>query len=60
MEFSVGNPPTKQMFLENMETKMQDTEFLGDTTALLRPYEKYPQEEAYQLIKSILIEKITQ
>ncbi len=60
MEFVVDNPPTKQMFLENMETKMQDTEFLGDTTALLRPDEKYPQEEAYQLIKNTLIEKITQ
>ena len=59
MEFVVDNPPTKQMFLENMDIKMQDTEFLGDTMALLRPDEKYPQEEAYELIRNILIAKIT-
>ena len=46
------------MFIENMEIKMQDPEFLGDTTALLRPTEKYPQQEAYQLIRNVLIEKI--
>ena len=47
------------MFLENMDIKMQDTEFLGDTMALLRPDEKYPQKEAYELIRNILIVKIT-
>lgn len=59
MAFVVGIPPTKQVFLENMETKMKDAEFLGDTMGLLRPNEIYPQEEAYELIKKKLIEKIT-
>ena len=59
MAFVVGTPPTKQVFLENMETKMKDAEFLGDTMGLLRPNEIYPQEEAYELIKKKLIEKIT-
>lgn len=58
MEFVVDNPPTKKMFIENMEIKMQDAEFLGDTTALLRPNEKYSQKEAYELIRNALIEKI--
>jgi predicted nucleotidyltransferase component of viral defense system len=58
MEFVVKTPPTKQVFIENMEVKIKDKEFLGDTMALLRPDEKYPQEEAYELVKHTLIEKI--
>jgi predicted nucleotidyltransferase component of viral defense system len=59
MEFVVEIPPTKKVFLENMETKMNDAEFLGDTMGLLRPNEIYSQEESYALIKKTLIEKIT-
>lgn len=58
MEFVVDNPPTRKMFIENMEIKMQDPEFLGDTKALLRPNEKYPQQKAYELIRKKLIEKL--
>jgi predicted nucleotidyltransferase component of viral defense system len=59
MAFVVETPPSKQVFLENMEVKMNDAEFLGDTMGLLHPNEKYPQQEAYELIKNTLIEKIT-
>lgn len=33
-------------------------DFLGDTTMLLRPEESYNQNEAYNLIKEELIEKL--
>ncbi len=58
MNFSVENPPSRKQFLLNMEAKMEDAEFLGDTTALLRPTEEYDAQAAYELIKTELIEKI--
>ncbi len=41
-----------------MEAKIEDAEFLGDTTALLRPTEEYNAQAAYELIKTELIENI--
>ena len=41
-----------------MEEKMLDTEFLGDTQLLLRNGEAYNPQEAYELVKTNLIEKI--
>jgi predicted nucleotidyltransferase component of viral defense system len=58
MKFAVENPPGPRAFMLNMEAKMQDTEFLGDTTALLRPDEPYNAQEAYELVKARLIERI--
>lgn len=58
MSFSVGKPPTQKEFLMNMDAKMQDSEFLGDTTALLRPNTRYNPQEAYELVKKILLDKI--
>jgi predicted nucleotidyltransferase component of viral defense system len=58
MEFVVEQLPTRKQFLQNMEAKMKDEEFLGDIAALVRIDEKYDQEEAYELIKSELIEKL--
>lgn len=36
MEFVVEKVPTYKQFVQNMELKMQDPEFLGDTDMLLR------------------------
>lgn len=58
MNFSVGKPPSQKEFLLNMEAKMKDTEFLGDTTALLRPDVPYKPQEAYEFIRTELIEKM--
>jgi len=58
MKFSVEQPPTQKQFLLNMEAKMQDMEFLGDTTALLRPDVPYNPQEAYELVRTQLIENI--
>lgn len=58
MSFVVDNPPTQKEYLQNMELKMQDKEFLDDTNLLLRPDEKYDVAEAWKLVKSQLIEKL--
>lgn len=58
MNSSVEHPPSRKEFLRNMEAKIEDSEFLGDTTALLRPTEKYDAQEAYNLVRTELIERI--
>ncbi len=58
MNFSVEKPPTQREYLLNIEAKMQDIEFLGDTTALLRPDIPYDPQTAYELVKRTLIERI--
>lgn len=55
MKFVVDNPPTQKQYLQNMELKMKDREFLGDTQVLLRTDEKYNSEEAWELVKQELI-----
>ncbi len=58
MAVSVDNPPTQRQFCLNMEQKLEDPDFHGDIYALLLPGLKYDQNEAYELIKTELIEKI--
>lgn len=58
MEFVVDEPPTQKLFLSNMEAKMQDQDFLGDITALIRPTEKYNCLKAYELVKEKIICKL--
>ena len=58
MGFVVGQSPTRKQFIQNMEAKMLDAEFLGDLAALIRTDEKYDQEEAYELVKTEIIEKL--
>jgi predicted nucleotidyltransferase component of viral defense system len=58
IKFVVIRPPTMKQFLRNMEEKMNDDEFLGDTKALLRPDEKYDPQEAWEKIKTELVERI--
>lgn len=56
--FSVAQPPTKKQFLLNMEEKMTDSEFLGDTSMLLRPEVKFDVETAYNLVKEKLLNRL--
>jgi predicted nucleotidyltransferase component of viral defense system len=58
MAFSVDEPPSRQEFIQNMDVKMQDTQFLGDITALIRPELPYTPSLAYELVKTELIERI--
>ncbi|MCZ2248218.1 MAG: nucleotidyl transferase AbiEii/AbiGii toxin family protein [Bacteroidia bacterium] len=57
MSFSLEKAiPTKKQFILNLEAKRNDAEFLGDTVALLRPEEKYNQDEAFELVLKNLVE----
>lgn len=58
MGFVVESIPTQKMFLQNLELKMSDDEFIGDIMALIRPTEKYNHDDAFDLVKSSLIERI--
>lgn len=58
MAFVVEQPPTYKQFVNNMETKMTDVEFLGDTIGLIRPEMSYDPMAAYQLVKETLIDKL--
>jgi predicted nucleotidyltransferase component of viral defense system len=55
MEFSVGNVPSQKEFIDNMDAKMKNENFLGDITALLRPEEKYEHTLAYEMLKNELL-----
>ena len=56
--FVVDNPPTQKEYLLNMEQKIGDEEFLGDTEMLLRSDEKYNPIEAWNLVRNQLVEKL--
>ena len=58
IRFSVAQPPTKKQFLLNMEEKMTDNEFLGDTAMLLRPELDFNADKAYKLVRRELLEKL--
>lgn len=56
--FAVDNSPTQKEYLQNMDLKMQDEEFLGDTNLLLQQSDKYNPVKAWELVRSQLIEKL--
>ena len=58
MEFVVDKAPSYRQFVNNMEEKMQDPEFLEDTMMLLRPEIKFSTSEAYQLVYKMLIDRM--
>lgn len=53
-----NNSVTRKEFLENMEKKILDQDFLGDMEGLLRPGLTYNIEDAYKFVKSKLLEKV--
>lgn len=58
MEFVVALPPTHKQFILNMEEKMQDPDFIGDSQLLLRPEISFNPNKAYQFVKENLIDKL--
>lgn len=58
MEFVVEHIPTYKEFIINIEDKMQDEEFLGDTQQLLRQGENFNPQEGYEVVRSLLIDKL--
>jgi predicted nucleotidyltransferase component of viral defense system len=53
-----GNNVTQKEFLENMEKKIEDADFTGDMKGLPRSGIVYDINEAYELVKTNLLEKI--
>jgi len=53
-----NNTIKRQDFVENMEKKIIDKDFINDMQELLRPDIKYELSEAYDFIKKELLEKI--
>lgn len=58
MEFVVDKAPSYKQYVNNMEEKMQDPEFLDDTTMLLRPEITFSPVEAYPLVYKTFIDKM--
>jgi predicted nucleotidyltransferase component of viral defense system len=56
--FVVDKPPTQKQYLNNLDAKMKDREFLDDTTSLLRPDETYDAHTAYEAVKQKIIKHI--
>ncbi len=58
MDFSVSKPPTYKQFIQNMESKMIDPDFIGDTDNLLDPNETYNIQKAYLIVKEKIIDRL--
>ncbi len=59
MHHSEGELPTQELYMKNIEEKMNDPDFLGDTTALIRPDEEWNAKEAFKLIKTEILNRLT-
>ena len=53
-----GNAVTQKGFIENMENKIEDADFMGDMNGLLRSGIAYDINEAYEFVKKEILEKI--
>ncbi len=56
ISFVVEQPPTYRQFILNLEQKMQDKDFFNDTKLLLRPDITYDPYEAYEVVRTRLID----
>ena len=58
MNYSYEIPPSRELYISNIEEKLNDPEFVGDTVALIRVDERWDAKEAFQLIKTKILEKL--
>ena len=58
MEFVVDHAPSYKEFVQNMNEKMQDEEFLTDVEPLLRPEVIFNPQEACQFLYDKVIERM--
>ena len=58
MEFVVDKAPSYKQFVNNMQEKMEDAEFVNDMQSLLRPGITFNPNDAYQLIYKTFIDKM--
>ena len=59
MSFTAQHLPTYKEYVNNMEEKMHDDEFLGDTAGLLQPSLNFNPQQGYEIIKTQLIDKLS-
>jgi predicted nucleotidyltransferase component of viral defense system len=55
ISFSVAQPPTRKQFILNMEEKLQDSEFTGDTEILLAPHIEVDAVTMYRTVERAII-----
>lgn len=53
-----GNRISQKEFIQNMDRKITDKEFLGDIEGLLRPGLAYDIKNSYELVRAEILEKI--
>lgn len=53
-----GHTVSQKEFIDNLEKKVNEEEFLGDVAGLLRPGIKYDNEKAYDFVKTKILLKI--
>jgi hypothetical protein len=53
-----GKQPAHSLYTSNMEDKLNNAEFLGDTNNLLRPNMVYNPLTSYEVVKEKLIDKL--
>ena len=58
MDFVVDQPPSYKQFIINMEEKMADNDFLTDSQLLLRPEVSFNPYDAYEVVRTRLIDKL--
>ena len=58
MKKNTRSIPAIAIFQKNLDDKMEDNEFLGDTTSLLRPDEIYEPANAYKSLKKKIFERM--
>lgn len=58
MGFVVGRVPSYKEYVQNMELKMLDNDFLTDVKPLLRPEIEYDPQQAYQMVYDTLIDRM--
>ena len=58
MEFVVDKAPSYKQFVNNMQEKMEDADFINDTQSLLRPEISFNVNDAYPLIYETYIDKM--
>ena len=58
MSYVVQQSPTYKQFINNMEEKMSDPDFLGDTQNLIWPDVEFNPQLGYELVRSQLIDRL--
>jgi len=57
IQHSQGSVPGLEVFVKNIEEKMNDPEFIGDTIGLIRPDIRWNAIQAYKVVKAEILNK---